>query len=220
MTYSAWQRAVDEAGLMEGPALKFANERWTSDDAPIETGKGGAQFTVLMPTCIWGWRSFELRKRELYRFEDCPPPAEDTAPGPEAEGWRPYTAVQVVGDNLGSPFDDERQLMAFTSLSAGGRLAFMDLVAGYLRKGERSFPVVILGSKLKQGPKKDYLAPTFTIVGWKARDEFADFLPPPRQPMEGPPVQLLEPPTRLADVPNAVVEDLEPGVDPADEIPF
>ena len=209
--YSAWQEAIDREGLVEGALIKFTNEKWTKNDLAIPIGADGVQLCMLMVTAMHGavlYRDHVPVDYQISRYEDCPP-----SNGKLADDWQPYTACQVVGMDE----NHRGQLMAFVSTALGGRLAFKRLIPGYGRKGEKEFPIVVLGSKRRKGEKRDYVDPTFEIVGWAPRDDFKDYLPPPRPPREAP-APLLAPP--MHDEPESVLEALEPGAEPVDDLPF
>jgi hypothetical protein len=213
MPYNAWQEAIDREGLTEGPPVKFANERWSVDGATIAIGEDGVRLAMLMPTATHGrvlWRDRIIVDRRIFHFEDCPPSTEPLDPD-----WQLHTACQVVG------MDEEHsgRLMAFSSGSLGGRLAFMGLIPGYGRKDQKEFPIVCLGSRMRKGERRDYVDPTFTIIDWRPRSDFVDYLPPPRPPRETL-ARLLAPPMETAPPLDDEAELARAGVDPEDVIPF
>ncbi len=86
----------------------------------------------------------------------------------------PYTQFLCVGT-------DEKhlgQLMTFTSSAWSGRRAFKDLIGPYLRKGKRHFPIARLGSKPRLRDPNGNIDPTFNIIDWAPRDDFAGMLLP------------------------------------------
>jgi hypothetical protein len=185
-----WQQAVDESGGIEGIWIKCSKGRWSFDDCDVATGDDGVKICVVMPTALhgavlWG-EDRTIIDRRLERYEDSAPCGRQLA-----VGWSPYTQFLAVGA-------DERhrgQLLTFTSSSWGGRRAFHALLGPYVRKGKAEFPVCTLSTRPKRNDPNHNIDPVFSIVGWSARENFAELLPPP--------AELLEPPKTTLELPKS-----------------
>jgi hypothetical protein len=192
-----WVETLTASGGIEGLHLKCAKGVWYLDGVQIAVGAGGLKIVIIMPTATHGavkWQDQEIIGRTpLQRYEDAAPSSDFLE-----EGWNPYTQFLCVGA-------DEKhigQLMTFTSSSWSGRRAFKDQIGPYLRKAKRQFPIVTLGSKPRRNDPNGNIDPTFAIVDWAARGDFADMLLP------GPETQpaLLEAPLAPAAVRKPAVD--------------
>ena len=171
----------------------------------------GLTICVLVPTARHGQRQFRdgvgVKYRSMQLYINKAPPDERLE-----FGWDPFTQFQAIAQDEGHA----EQVLTFTSTSWGGRNALEDLSGAYLSKGERQFPICALGLRPKKNDPNGNIDPVFRVVGWKAASDFADMLAdmlpqPAAQPLA------LEPPKRE---PEVIPEDLEPGADPDDSLPF
>lgn len=170
--YDPWQEVANNAG----GGLKFGKGRWTLDNDEVETGENGLGLYVLMDTAIHGtvkWSNERITERRTQSYLRVAPTSE-----PLELGWSPYTSVQCIGANG----EYVEQLVTFSSTTWGGRNAFHGLVRLWVRKGQREFPICTLGSKPKKNDPNGNVDPTFMIVGWALRSDFAAFLPPDDEP--------------------------------------
>jgi hypothetical protein len=170
-TVDPWLETLTAGGGIEGVHLKYAKGIWYLDGVQISVGEIGLKIAVLMSTAAHNavlWDNQEIIERTpLRRYEDA-------APSFDIEkGWSPYTQFLGVGA-------DEKhlgQLVTYTSSAWSGRHAFRGLIGPYLRKGKREFPIVTLGSKPRPRDPNGNIDPTFAVVDWAPRANFADMLP-------------------------------------------
>jgi len=201
----AWDIISDSVNGIEGQHLKCAKGRWLLDDNEIITGDDGLRICVVMETATVGevlWQDHKIAERNIGRVQDG-----FQFPDVLTDGWNPYVAVMAVRADAGHVGD----LLTFTSSSWGGRRAFQSLVNPYRIMGKRRFPICTLGTKTRNDENRN-IDPTFRIVGWSNRGNFAELVP-----VEQPPAAIAAPPKTAAEligdyIPTAELID--------DEIPF
>jgi hypothetical protein len=204
MTRDPWQEALNDSGGIEGVHIKCAKGVWTFDDDVVETGDGGVQICIVMESALHGqvrWEDRKIVEREVERYEDAAPSTELLD-----DDWSPYTQVQCVGVDAAHV----GRLMTFTSSSWGGRRAFSALLGPYVRKGRREFPICTLGTRPKKNDPNGNIDPTFAVVGWAPRADFAEMLPAPTVTLEAPKAAAaLSPPKTIDDL-IATADPLKP----------
>ncbi len=231
MTYhDPIQQAADEAGGCEGLRLKH-----NLKEGVVYLGGAVApadlKVLMLMPEASHGWLKFnddqELVETDVRRYADIAPDR-----GERREDWSPNTSC------VGVIMPDGHEIVTYFGASWGVRRAFQTaLIKPFARMRQTMLPIVALGFE----PQKDNFGnhrPTFAVVGWRPRGDFAQALgeaPPTAAAIEAParPASTIvtsglarlqaarwpsETPPPSAPPPQ--FDDERAGFDPRDEIPF
>jgi hypothetical protein len=167
----AWDETGDMSNGILGQHLKCAKGKWLLDDVGIETGDGGMKICVVMDSAVVGqvlWQDQKIVERNVGRIADGFVP-----PRSVMDGWNPYVAFQAVRADENHRGD----LITFTSSSWGGRFVFQNLVNPFRLKQRLQFPICSLGTK-ERGDANGNIDPVFKLVGWSARGNFQELLPP------------------------------------------
>jgi hypothetical protein len=171
-TMTPWQKTAAAAGTVVGQPIRFNAKEGCWTRGPAEYQCEGVEHCLAMPTGRHGEVKFASGKPvdpRSYSYNEVESAKQVT------QGYVPTTSVvcvRVDGDLLGN--GGELSTIQFTTWS--GRQAFEALASDYAMRGERQFPVVTLGSRLKRGDRFDNHEPTLTVVDWIPRANFAELI--------------------------------------------
>lgn len=181
--FTAYGNSVRQTAII-GKLLKFSKGDWTAgeDDEPIEDG---TQFTANMDNLVIGWQrwwdnkptdfvggrvatGYQAPKRnELGDMDEDQWQSQED--GTSRDPWQ-KTNLLILQDSDG-------ELYTFATSSTGGLNAIGELCKKYgaqMRQRPDDFPIIEIGQgSYKHDEYGKVKFPTFKIVGWEAKDDFA-----------------------------------------------